>query len=101
MLDLPRFGLPRAPRAGDLCRPTPIVSPGDTNALVREVFDKHRDLISLPVVEGRRTLGLIKRHTFQSEMAKPFRKELHERKSCVAFMDGQPLIVDADTSIEE
>ena len=89
-----------APRALDLCRPTPVVSPADTNGTVREVFDKNRDLISLPVVEGKRPLGLIKRHTFQSEMAKPFRKELHERKSCLAFMDAQPLVVQADTTIE-
>jgi sigma-B regulation protein RsbU (phosphoserine phosphatase) len=87
--------------AGDLCQPTPVVSPVDTNATVRDVFDRYRDLISLPVVDGKRPLGLIKRHTFQSEMAKPFRKELHEKKSCIAFMDPQPLVVDAGTTIEQ
>ena len=84
----------------DLCRPVPVVSPADTNATVRDLFDKNRDLISLPVVEGGRPRGLINRHTFQSEMAKPFRKELHERKSCIAFMDDDPLILAADTTIE-
>ena len=88
------------PSAGDLCRPVPMVAPTDTNATVRELFDQHRELISLPVVDGTRALGLIKRHTFQSEMAKPFRKELHERKSCLAFMDAQPLVVEADATIE-
>jgi serine phosphatase RsbU (regulator of sigma subunit) len=67
---------------------------------VRDLFDRNRELISLPVVDGTRALGLIKRRVFQSEMSKPFRLELHERKSCVAFMDGQPLIVEADTTIE-
>jgi serine phosphatase RsbU (regulator of sigma subunit) len=100
-LVLPQFRPVSMPSAGDLCQPTPLVSPTDTNATVSEVFDKHRDLISLPVVEGKRPLGLIKRHTFQSEMAKPFRKELHERKSCVAFMDAEPLVVDASTTIEQ
>jgi CBS domain-containing protein len=100
-LALPKVGPIRMLCAGDLCQSTPQVSPVDTNATVRELFDKHRDLISLPVVDGKNPLGLIKRHTFQSEMAKPYRKELHERKSCVAFMDTEPLVVDASTTIEQ
>jgi serine phosphatase RsbU (regulator of sigma subunit) len=94
------FGQPALPCAGDLCVPTPVVSSIDTNATVGELFDRHRELISIPVIDSGRARGLIKRHTFQSEMAKPFRKELHERKSCVAFMDAQPLIVEADTTVE-
>jgi serine phosphatase RsbU (regulator of sigma subunit) len=34
-------------------------------------------------------------------MAKPYRKELHERKSCIAFMDASPLVIDADATIEQ
>jgi serine phosphatase RsbU (regulator of sigma subunit) len=33
-------------------------------------------------------------------MSKPFRLELHDRKSCVAFMDAHPLVIEADTTIE-
>jgi len=87
--------------AADLCRPTPVVSAADTNGTVRDLFDRHRDLISLPVVNDATPLGLIKRHRFQSEMSKPFRRELHERKSCVAFMDTDALIVEATASIDE
>jgi serine phosphatase RsbU (regulator of sigma subunit) len=86
--------------AGDLCASVPVVSPADTNGAVREIFDKHRDLISLPVVESGHPVGLIKRHNFLSEMAKPFRKELHERKSCLAFTDANALIVDASSTID-
>jgi serine phosphatase RsbU (regulator of sigma subunit) len=87
--------------AGDLCGATvPTVTPADTNGTVREIFDKHRELISLPVVENGRPIGLIKRHIFLSEMAKPFRKELHERKSCLAFTDANALIVDASSTID-
>ena len=63
--------------AASLCRPGPTVAPTDTNATVRDLFDRHRELISLPVIDGTRACGLIKRRTFQSEMAKPFR----DRKS--------------------
>src|SRR5262249_17485621 len=34
-------------------------------------------------------------------MSKPFRRELHERKSCIAFMDAGALVVDAGTTIEQ
>ena len=98
--EAPPTGLASVPKAQDLCRPTPTLSPADTNSAVREMFDLHRDLISVPVIDGKLPVGLIKRHTFQSEMAKPFRKELHERKSCLAFMDPHPLVVDADATIE-
>ncbi|HTD29732.1 MAG TPA: SpoIIE family protein phosphatase [Xanthomonadaceae bacterium] len=97
---IPGFGPAATPCAGALCRPVPTVTPSDTNATVAALFDRNRELISLPVVEGSRALGLIKRHVFQSEMSKPFRLELHDRKSCVAFMDTQPLIIEADTTIE-
>ncbi|WP_114238223.1 PP2C family protein-serine/threonine phosphatase [Dyella sp. C9] len=94
------FGQAEMQCAANLCRPVPTVASTDTNATVRDLFDQHRELISLPVVDGTRVRGLIKRHTFQSEMAKPFRQELHEHKSCVAFMDRQPLVIEADTSLE-
>jgi phosphoserine phosphatase RsbU/P len=86
--------------AADLCTNSPVVSAADTNATVRELFDKHRELISLPVVDAAKPVGLINRHRFLSEMAKPYRRELHDRKSCVVFMDAQPLIVDATTTLE-
>ncbi|HTA65977.1 MAG TPA: SpoIIE family protein phosphatase [Xanthomonadaceae bacterium] len=97
---MPLLGHAALPSAADLCRSVPVLAPTDTNAKVRDLFDRHRDLISLPVVDGGQPRGLIKRHVFQSEMSKQFRLELYERKSCVAFMDERPLIVDADTTIE-
>src|SRR5262249_48593084 len=88
------------PCAIDLCRTTPVVSTADTNGVVRDLFDRPRALTRLPVVDEGRPLGLIKRHTSQSKMAKPFRRELHERKTCREFMDATALIVEADTTIE-
>jgi serine phosphatase RsbU (regulator of sigma subunit) len=97
---LPEIRAAAQPRAGDLCATVPTVTPADTNGTVREIFDKHRDLISLPVIDGGRPVGLIKRHNFLSEMAKPFRKELHERKSCLAFTDANVLVVDAQSTVD-
>ncbi|MBN3858186.1 SpoIIE family protein phosphatase [Paraburkholderia sp. Ac-20340] len=65
-----------------------------------EVFYSRRDLISVAVIEGDRPIGLINRDIFLSQMSKPFHRELYDKKSCIAFMDKEPLIVDADMSIE-
>jgi serine phosphatase RsbU (regulator of sigma subunit) len=93
----PRF---RQPAAGDLCTKVPCMTTDETNEKVLDVFSRHRDLISLPVVEGSRPIGLINRNIFLSQMSKPYRFELYGRKSCIAFMDKEPLIVDASMDIE-
>jgi CBS domain-containing protein len=67
---------------------------------VLEVFGRHRELISLPVLENHHPIGLISRNIFMSQMSKPYHRELYEKKSCIAFMDKDPLIVEADTPIE-
>ncbi|GAB7522812.1 hypothetical protein PBS_17960 [Paraburkholderia sp. 2C] len=57
-------------------------------------------MASLAVTEDDRPIGLINRDIFLSQMSKPFHRELYDKKSCVAFMDKEPLVVDADMSIE-
>ncbi|MEH3085574.1 MAG: SpoIIE family protein phosphatase [Xylophilus ampelinus] len=93
----PRF---RQPSAADLCSAVPSMTADQTNEQVMEMFVRHRDLVSLPVLEGGQPIGLINRNIFLSQMSKPFRNELYGRKSCIAFMDKEPLVVDASLDIE-
>ena len=93
----PRY---RQPSAADLCVEVPCMTTDDTNEKVMEVFGRHRDLVSLPVVEGRSPIGLINRNIFLSQMSKQFRHELYGRKSCLAFMDKEPLVVEAGLDID-
>jgi serine phosphatase RsbU (regulator of sigma subunit) len=79
----------------------PAMTTDQTNEQVMDMFSRHRDLNGLPVVEGDRPIGLINRNIFLSQMSKPFHRELYNRKSCIAFMDKDPLIVDAAMGIEE
>lgn len=72
----------------------------DSNSLVMEIFSARRDMGSLAVIENLRPIGLINRDIFMSQMSKPFHRELYDKKSCIAFMDKEPLVVDADESIE-
>lgn len=94
----PRFA---QPTAGDLAVACVTVSPEHTNAHVFEIFGRHRELNSLPVLEQGRPIGLINRTLFLSQISKPFHKELFDKKSCIAFMDKEPLVVDALTPIEQ
>ncbi|EHD22778.1 MULTISPECIES: SpoIIE family protein phosphatase [Brenneria] len=89
------------PKALALCISTPDVSPDINNAEVLDIFSKHKELVSLPVVENGRPFGLINRHIFMSQMSRPFFHELYDKKSCIAFMDKNPLIVDAETSLND
>ncbi|MEM5285065.1 SpoIIE family protein phosphatase [Paraburkholderia sabiae] len=65
-----------------------------------EIFSSRSDMKSLAVLESGRPIGLINRDIFLSQMSKPFHRELYDKKSCIAFMDKEPLVVDADMSIE-
>jgi serine phosphatase RsbU (regulator of sigma subunit) len=94
---LPRF---RLSVAADLCVETVSVSSDTSNFAVLDLFTERRDLMSLPVIESDRPIGLISRNIFMSQMSKPFYHELYGKKSCIAFMDKEPLIVDAAMSIE-
>lgn len=89
------------PVAGDLAEACVTVSPEHTNAQIYEILGRHREVASLPVLEEGRPIGLINRALFLSQISKPFYKELFEKKSCIAFMDKAPLIVEAATPIEQ
>ncbi|WP_283148060.1 SpoIIE family protein phosphatase [Silvimonas soli] len=94
---LPRF---RQPSAADLCVVATAITSEETNQAVLDVFNDQRELISLPVVENGRPIGLINRNIFMSQMSKPFHRELYGKKSCIAFMDKEPLIAEATLGIE-
>ncbi|WP_205968782.1 SpoIIE family protein phosphatase [Paraburkholderia sp. Tr-20389] len=91
-------GDPRS--AGDLCQEVPAVDAEDPNSRVMEIFSARSDMKSLAVIESGRPIGLINRDIFLSQMSKPFHRELYDKKSCIAFMDKEPLVVDAGMSIE-
>jgi predicted transcriptional regulator len=79
----------------------PVLSPMHTNEDVVTAFTMHENVIGLPVIENNRPIGLINRNIFMDGMAKPFYRDLFGRKSCIAFMDKSPLVVDESMSIEE
>ena len=92
----------QAPRsASDLAVSAGHVSPANTNKEVILFFKDHPDQASLPVVEDGVPIGIINRGIFLTGFSMPFHREVYERKSCIAFMDKTPLIVDGDLPISE
>ena len=57
---LPRY---RQSTAADLCRESVAIAAEACNADVHALFTERRDLMSLPVLDGGRPIGLISRNT--------------------------------------
>lgn len=88
--------------AGDLVIEARAISPDFRNEDVLALFGQQSSLTHLPVLmaDGR-PLGLINRNIFHSMMTKPYYPELYSQKSCITFMDKEPLIVEANLRIEQ
>ena len=88
--------------AGDLVIEARAITPDFRNEEVLALFGQQSSLTHLPVLmaDGR-PLGLINRNIFHSMMTKPYYPELYSQKSCITFMDKEPLIVEANMRIEQ
>ncbi|HTH93998.1 MAG TPA: SpoIIE family protein phosphatase [Rhodocyclaceae bacterium] len=77
------------------------VTPASTNEDVFRLFEENPALVGLPVIEQNRPIGLINRNIFMQSFARPFHREIYLQKSCIAFMDKEPLIVEQRDSIQD
>lgn len=87
--------------ARTLLHEVPVVSAQHTNDHVFQLLAEHKDIVGLPVLDGGKPIGLINRNIFMDGMAKPFHRDVFGRKSCIAFMDKEPLIVHQEMSIQD
>jgi len=88
-------------RAADMMLQVPVVEQSATTEDAFVTFERHPKLQSLPVLDAGRPVGLISRLSLIDRYARPFRRELYGKKPCAVVMDGQPLLVDASTSLQE
>ena len=88
-------------RAVDLARTVACLTPATTNQEVIEYFRQNPGQVCLPVVEDGIPIGLINSGIFLTGLSLPFRREVFDRKSCIAFMDKTPLVVDGDMSLPD
>lgn len=107
---LARHGVAVYPRRGaeknaatilKLLHQVQTVPPAMTNNEVYEIFLKEPKLLIIPVVDGDEPLGLISRFDMIDHFARPYQRELYGKKSCKQFMDGNPLIADQETTLQD
>jgi len=91
----------KARKAADLLIHAPSVTPKVTNGEVAKFFHDRADVVGLAVVEEGVPIGLINRNVFMEGFARPFARDVFSRKSCIAYMDKDPLIVDGEMAVDE
>lgn len=77
--------------------------PMDADKPCADIYDRFtddRDLLTIPIVEGTRPVGLVNRHEFIQAMAHQFGRALYDRQPISTMMDTTPLIVEATTPVE-
>lgn len=83
-----------------LIQAVPVEASTD-NDRVFELFEKHAGQHAVAVVVDGEPIALINRNQFIDGFARPYRRELYGRKSCMRFADRMPLIVDKNMTIRE
>lgn len=90
-----------APTAASMIRDVPTVEMHATTEAVYAMFEAHPAMQSLPVLHEGRPVGLISRLSLIDRYARPYRRELYGKKPCSTVMDPKPLLVEADTSLQD
>jgi diguanylate cyclase (GGDEF)-like protein len=86
-------------RIGKLATPLEPASVITTNEVLMRRFNADPNLFAIPVVVDGVPVGMVRRSRFVHEFARPFRHELYDKRPCALFMDNDPLIVEASTTI--
>ena len=91
------------PQAGHVLKECISIDVAAKNRMVLSIFNRRPDLVSLPVIDtdSQRPIGLINQSILMSSLAKPFYKEIYLDRSCLSFMDKDPLVVEVGTPLQE
>lgn len=85
---------------GNLCQNVRAIDAQLPMRQVDELFRTRPELMSLPVLEQQRPVGLLERRRLLEAFALPYGRALFERKTASHFMQQNPLIVDASMTLE-
>ncbi|PKM44909.1 MAG: ATPase [Gammaproteobacteria bacterium HGW-Gammaproteobacteria-1] len=82
------------------------VSPISPHALVEDVGEyflapENEQLLSLPVVDDGRPVGVISRYQMMNVFLKRYGRELHGRKEIATLMNRNPVLIPVDQSMED
>lgn len=85
---------------GNICRANAVVSPLSTAEEVYDLFLSDHDLLSVTVVDGNRTVGIITRTCIDHNMSGQFGYSLNAKRPVSAIMDNHPLLVDFKVPVD-
>ena len=78
----------------------PAVAPDTAHATISSMFLADDNLHTIALVENDVPVGLLNREKFFDRYAKPYFKELYDRRPCALFAHASPLVLDKHTGIE-
>ena len=86
-----------------LVNPIKAISPECPVAEVAELFlgSEYTKVLSLPVVENGRPIGVISRYRFMDMYLKQFARELYGKRPIRGFINDNPLLVELDQPLAE
>jgi len=88
--------------AAQLARRSHTVTPKLSCQAVVDMFQRDEQLFSMPVLDpANRPIGLLRSLQVLKRSAERYFMDIHEKRSCTALMDMQPLVFDAHTSLRD
>lgn len=81
-----------------LINPIDAISPDCSLEVIAELFadPRYSKLLSLPIVENDRPVGMISRYRFMDIYLKRYARELHGKRPIRNFINDQPMMVELD-----
>jgi EAL domain-containing protein (putative c-di-GMP-specific phosphodiesterase class I)/GGDEF domain-containing protein len=90
-----------APKAGQLLIDAPAVTAASSNQELLELFKLNPQLHAVAVLDQGRPIGLLNRRRFTEQYMLPYYPEIYGRKSCTAFMDADPIVIEISQPLED
>ena len=86
-----------------LLLPVQPISPSDPIEAVAELFlaEANRFLLSLPIIEQGRPVGVISRYELMKVYLQKYGRELYGKQEIATLMNKQPLLVEGDSTVEQ
>jgi diguanylate cyclase (GGDEF)-like protein len=90
-----------SPKADKLLIAAPAVTAAVTNQEILELFMANPQLHAVAVLRSELPVGLVNRRRFTEKFMLPYYPELFGRKSCLEFMDSDPVIIEVSKPLED
>ena len=76
------------------------IKPGCQLDVVAEIFKKNKNLLSIPIVDNNKPVGIVIRHHILEIFLGMYGRELHAKKPVTQFMYSHPVIVERSSLLK-